>query len=99
MEKNIIKSRLLELSRDDLNLSRLVDLTVYEVSRVVSWEQKRNYGLSFHVLEHFGDKPEKGLHTVYRYSEADIYELLSIMIRLEKQFDKMRNAYISVEWK
>ena len=99
MEKNIIKSRLLELSRDDLNLSRLVDLTVYEVSRVVSWEQKRNYGLSFHVLEHFGDKPEKALHTVYRYSEADIYELLSIMIRLEKQFDKMRNAYISVEWK
>ena len=99
MEKNIIKSRLLELSRDDLNLSRLVDLTVYEVSRVISWEQKRNYGLSFHVLEHFGDKPEKALHTVYRYSEADIYELLSIMIRLEKQFDKMRNAYISVEWK
>ena len=99
MEKNIIKSRLLELSRDDLNLSRLVDLTVYEVSRVVSWDQKRNYGLSFHVLEHFGDKPEKALHTVYRYSEADIYELLSIMIRLEKQFDKMRNAYISVEWK
>ena len=99
MEKNIIKSRLLELSRNDLNLSRLVDLTVYEVSRVISWEQKQNYGLSFHVLEHFSDKPEKALHTIYRYNEADIYELLSIMIRLEKQFDKMRNAYISVEWK
>jgi len=99
MEKNIIKSRLLELSRDDLNLSRLVDLTVYEVSRVISWEQKQNYGLRFHVLEHFSDKPEKALHTIYRYNEADIYELLSIMIRLEKQFDKMRNAYISVEWK
>ena len=99
MEKNIIKSRLLELSRDDLNLSRLVDLTVYEVSRVISWEQKQNYGLNFHVLEQFSDKPEKALHTIYRYNEADIYELLSIMIRLEKQFDKMRNAYISVEWK
>ena len=99
MEKNIIQSRLSELSRDDVNLSRLVDLTIYEVSRVVSWEEKRNYGLSFHVLEHFDNKPEKALHTIYRYNEADIYEILSILLRLEKEFDKMRNAYISVEWK
>ena len=98
MEKNIIKSRLLELSRDDLNLSRLVDLTVYEVSRVISWEQKQNYGLSFHVLEHFGDKPEKAIHTIYRYNEADIYELLSIMIIILTQNLKKDHSFPFISW-
>ena len=99
MDKNIIKSRLSELSRDDLDLSRLVDITIFGVSRVVLSDKKNNFGVSFQVLEHFNNKPEKTLHSIYRYNEADIYELLSILIRLEKQFDKMRNAYISVEWK
>ncbi len=99
MEKSIIQSRLSELSRDNEHLSRLADLTIYDVSRIVSWEQKSNYGVSFYVLEHFNNKPENALHPIHKYNEADIYEILSILIRLEKQFDKMRNAYISVEWK
>ena len=99
MEKDIIQSRLTELSRDNENLSRLTDLTIYEVSRVVSWKEKSNYGVSFYVLEHFNNKQENTVHTIHRYNEADIYEILSILLRLEKQFDKMRNAYISVEWK
>ena len=57
MEKDIIQSRLTELSRDNENLSRLTDLTIYEVSRVVSWKEKSNYGVSFYVLEHFNNKP------------------------------------------
>ena len=99
MEKAAIKLRLVDLTKRDMDLAKLMDLTIYEVSREIDWIQKKNYGVSFHVLEFYDNKPANHLHTVFRYKEADAFEILSLLLRIEKQFDKMRNAYISVEWK
>ena len=99
MEKEDIKLRLIDLTKRDMDLSKLMDLTIYEVNRNISWDHKKHHGISFHILEFFNNKPARHLHTIHRYKEADIYEILSLLLRLEKQFDKMKNAYISVEWK
>ena len=99
MEKEAIKLRLVDLTKRDMDLAKLMDLTIYEVSREIDWSQNKNYGVSFHVLEFYDNKPANHLHTVFRYKEADAFEILSLLLRIEKQFDKMRNAYISVEWK
>ena len=99
MEKEAIKLRLVDLTKRDMDLAKLMDLTIYEVSREIDWSQKKNYGVSFHVLEFYDNKPANHLHTVFRYKEADAFEILSLLLRIEKQIEKMRNAYNSVEWK
>ena len=82
-----------------MEISKLTDLTVYEVSRIVDWDHKNKFNVSFHIAEFFNNKPAKHQHNIYRHHEADAYEILSLLLRLEKQFDRIRNAYIKIDWK
>ncbi|HCV99597.1 MAG TPA: hypothetical protein DGJ56_09915 [Verrucomicrobiales bacterium] len=99
MEKNNIQERLSQLTKKDMEISKLTDLTVYEVSRIVDWDYKNKFSVSFYIAEFFNNKPAKHQHTIYRHYEADAYEILSLLLRLEKQFDRIRNAYIKIDGK
>ena len=56
-----------------MEISKLTDLTVYEVSRIVDWDHKNKFSVSFHIAEFFNNKPAKHQHTIYRHHEADAY--------------------------
>ena len=53
MEKNNIQERLSQLTKKDMEISKLTDLTVYEVSRIVDWDHKNKFSVSFHTAEFF----------------------------------------------
>ena len=50
MEKNNIQERLSQLTKKDMEISKLTDLTVYEVSRIVDWDHKNKFSVSFSSL-------------------------------------------------
>ena len=70
MEKNNIQERLSQLTKKDMEISKLTDLTVYEVSRIVDWDHKNKFSVSFHIAEFFNNKPAKHQHTIHRHHEA-----------------------------
>ena len=51
MEKNSIQERLSQLTKKDMEISKLTDLTVYEVCKIVDWDHKNKFSFSFHIAE------------------------------------------------
>ena len=45
------------LLQNYMEISKLTDLTVYEVSRIVDWDHKNKFSVSFHIAEFFNNKP------------------------------------------
>ena len=87
MDKEIMKNRLIDLTHKSIDLVPLVDLTVYNVSRELKLNSQKNYQINFWVKEPFNDKGENSHHYLYRHNEGDAHEILSILIRLEKDYD------------
>ena len=49
---------------------------------------QKNYQIHFWVKEPFNDEGENSHHYLYRHNEGEAYEILSILIRLEKPYEK-----------
>jgi hypothetical protein len=84
MDKEIMKSRLIDLTHKTIDLVPLVDLTVYNVSRELKLNSQNNYQIDFWVKEPFNNKDVNSHHYLYRHNEGDAYEILSLLIRMEK---------------
>ena len=84
MDKEIMKNRLIDLTHKSFDLVPLVDLTVYNVSRELKLNSQKNYQIHFWVKEPFNNEEENTHHYLYRRNEGEAYEILSLLIRLEK---------------
>ena len=84
MDKEIMKNRLIDLTHKSIDLVPLVDLTVYNVSRELKLNSQKNYQIHFWVKEPHNNKGENHHHYLYRRNEGDAYEILSLLIRMEK---------------
>jgi len=62
-----------------------VDLTVYKVNRELKVNSQNNYQIGFRVKESFNNKDANSHHYLFRNNEGDAYEILSLLIRMEKQ--------------
>ena len=84
MDKEIMKSRLIDLTHKSVDLVPLVDLTVYKVNREMRVNSQNNYQIGFRVKESFNNKDANSHHYLHRRNEGEAYEILSLLIRLEK---------------
>ncbi len=81
-----MRSRLIDLTHKKIDLVPLVDLTVYNVSREVDLNKQDNFQIHFWVKEPFNDEGENSHHYLYRRNEGEAYEILSLLIRMEKEY-------------
>ena len=84
MDKEIMRSRLIDLTHKKIDLVPLVDLTVYNVSRELKVNVQKNYQIHFWVKEPFHNNGENSRQYLFRNNEGDAYEILSLLIRMEK---------------
>jgi hypothetical protein len=87
-DKEIMRNRWIDLNHKKIDLVPLVDLTVYRVDRKLQLNIQKYYQIKFWVKEPFNDKEENSQHYLYRHNEGDAYEIFSILIRLEKDYDE-----------
>lgn len=82
MDEKLMRERLKALSaRNDL--TELMNLTIYDVSREISRNSQHNIQMEFHVKESFNNKPPKNIHYLFRADDADAMELYSLLLRME----------------
>ncbi len=88
-----MRERLVDLTKyrsgdKDIDLTELINLTVYNVSRELKLNSQNNYRISFWVKESFNKEDENTHHDLYRRNEGEAFEILSILIRLEEKCKK-----------
>ena len=55
MDKEIMRNRLIDLSKREIDLVELMNLTVYNVSRELKLNKQNNYQIHFWVKESFNN--------------------------------------------
>jgi len=93
MNDEIMRERLVDLTKyrsgdKDIDLTELINLTVYNMSRELKLNSQNNYQISFWVKESFNKEDENTHHHLYRRNEGEAFEILSILIRLEEKCKK-----------
>ena len=83
MDKEIMRNRLIDLSKREIDLVELMNLTIYEVKREVEVNSQNNFQIHFWVIEPFNKKKGESQHILYRSDEGEAYEILSLLIRME----------------
>ena len=84
MDKEIMRERLIDLTKKEIDLVELMNLHIYDVRREVEVNKQNNFQIRFCVNEPFHNKKGKSQHILYRSNEGEAYEILSLLIRMEK---------------
>ena len=79
-----MRERLIDLTKKEIDLVELMNLTIYDVRREVEVNKQNNFQIHYCVNEPFNNKKGKSQHTLYRSNEGEAYEILSLLIRMEK---------------
>ena len=90
MDKETMRQRLIDLSKRGIDLVELMDLTIYCVKRDIEVNSQNNFEVHFYVLEAFNKKEANQRHILYRSDEGEAYEILSLLIRMEKHYQNGR---------
>ena len=87
LDKEIMRNRLIDLTKRDIDLVELIDLTIYNVKREVEVNLQDNFQIHYWVKEPFNNKEGNSQHVLYRRNEGETYEILSLLIRMEEHYD------------
>ena len=93
MNDVIMRERLVDLTKyrsgdKYIDLAELINLIVYNVSRELKLNKQNNYQIHFCVKESFNNEEENTHHYLYRRKEGEAYEILSLLIRIEKHHEE-----------
>ena len=93
MDKGTMRNRLSELSSEN-DLTKLMDLTIYNVNRALTKNSQNNYQIEYYIKESYKDNPPKTKHYLFRSYDADALELFSILIRMEVDEDEAMKEFL-----
>jgi len=88
MDKEIMRNRLIDLSKREIDLVELMNLTIYNFKREVEVNKQNNFQIHYWLKESFNNKEGNSQHILYRHNEGEAYEILSLLIRLEEKYKK-----------
>ena len=90
MKSEVMRERLIDLSKREIDLVELMDLTVFNVKREVEVNKQNNFQIHFWIKQPFNNKEANSQHILYRSNEGEAYEILSLLIRMENYDDEGR---------
>ena len=90
MDKEIMRNRLIDLSKREIDLVELMNLTIYNVKREVEVNKQNNFQIHYWLKESFNNKDSNSQHILYRSNEGEAYEILSLLIRMENHYEAGR---------
>ena len=81
-----MRNRLIDLSKREIDLVELMNLTIYNVKREVEVNKQNNFQIHYWLNEPFNNKDSNSQHKLYRSDEGEAYEILSLLIRMENHY-------------
>ena len=79
-----MRERLIDLTKKEIDLVELMNLHIYDVRREVEVNKQNNFQIRFWIKQPFNNKEANSQHILYRSNEGEAYEILSLLIRMEK---------------